>query len=191
MAVAGRAGREAEFRRMVEGSRTIARGTKARRALRDLGLGTDWTATPADGESVVRELLGGAVAGLRVFVQCSGPEPDAVSDPLRAAGATVIDAHPYAISLPPDDLPGLALVRASAAGGLRALTFTSAHAVHGYAALAERAGIDTPVADGTLVVSVGHVTSGALGSYDIAVDLEPQTPRMGAMFQALAARLTG
>lgn len=187
--VAERGGFADAFRALISESRTIARGSKARRMLRTLDLDADWTASPADGESVVRELTGGEVAGMRVFVQCSGPEPDAISQPLREAGATVIDAHPYSIALPPDDLPGLALVRASAAGDLRAVTFTSAHAVHGFMALAERAEIDDPVSPDTLVVSVGHVTSGALEAYDIRVGLEPDVPRMGAMFQALAAQL--
>ncbi len=191
MGVAERAEVEAPFRTLIGGSRTIARGPKARRALRSLGLEPDWMANPADGASVVAELLDGPVAGSRVLVQCSGPEPDAISEPLREAGATVIDAHPYAIALPPDDLPGLELIRASAAGDLRAVTFTSAHAVHGFMALAERAQIDRPIADGVLVVSVGHVTTGALADEEIAVDVEPETPRMGAMYQALAARLDG
>lgn len=190
MGVAERSGLEEPFRTLIQGSRTIARGPKARRALRSMGLDADWMATPADGASVVTELLDGPVEGARVFVQCSGPEPDAISTPLRTAGAAVIDAHPYAIALPPDDLPGLALIRAGAAGELSAVTFTSAHAVHGFVALAERAQIDDPVAGATLVVSVGHVTTAALGSHGITVDLEPETPRMGAMYQALAARLS-
>ncbi len=189
MGVAERSGIDGPFRTLIRGSRTIARGPKARRALRSMDLEADWMANPADGASVVTELLDGPVKGARVFVQCSGPEPDAISNPLRDAGATVIDAHPYAIALPPDDLPGLSLIRAAAAGGLDAVTFTSAHAVHGFAALAERANVDDPVADGTLVVSVGHVTTAALEAHGIAPDLQPPTPRMGAMFQALATRL--
>lgn len=177
------------FRHLIASSRSLVRGAKARRALRQVDLDADWMADPADSAAILAEIQRGPVADQRILVQCSGPETDVIVNPLRAAGVDVIDIHPYGIALPPDDLPGLALIRESAAGTLAAVTFTSAHAVHGFMALAERAGIDHPVADGIRIVSIGHVTTAALLSHDLRVDLEPETSRMGAMFQALATDL--
>jgi uroporphyrinogen-III synthase len=111
--------------------------------------------------------------------------------PLRDAGATVVEAHPYDLDLPPDGAAAVALAEEAAAGRLAALTFTSANAVHGFAALVERAGVDlgAVAASGVVVAAVGPVTRAALASHGLPVHVEPATPRMGAMVQALAADL--
>lgn len=71
------------------------------------------------------------------------------------------------------------------------MTFTSAHAVHGFAAIAERAEIDvlSITRRGVLVASVGPVTTAALREHGLAADVEPDVPRMGALYRAVAHAL--
>ncbi len=175
----------------LRGARVIARGTKPRRVLRELDIPVDLTAHPAESRVIRDLLLAEPIAGRRIFVQCAGAPPDLMIAPLRAAGADVLEAHPYALDIPPDGRAALALAEDAVAGRLDALTFTSAHAVHGLVALAERAGIDVARigTGGAVIVAVGPVTREALLEHGLPVHVEPQTPRMGAMFRALAAAL--
>ncbi len=173
--------------------RLVARGGKPRRVLRDYGLEADWTAEPAEGRAVVAGLLAEGVRGRRIVVQCAGEGPEPMTSALRAAGARVREVHPYTLDIPGDDAPAAVLAREAAAGGLDALTFTSARAVEGFAAIARRAGVDLGGIRraGVVVAAVGPVTREALVAHGLPVDVEPRTPRMGAMFHALAAALAG
>lgn len=172
-------------------ARIIVRGGKPRRVMRERGIPVDWVAQPAEGRVIRDRLLAEGVRGRRILVQCAGAAPDPMIAPLRTAGAEVVAAHPYEIDMPPSSRGALELARDAAAGRLEALTFTSAHAVHGFAAVAERAGLDAAdvVGAGVVVAAVGPVTRRALHDHGLPVHVEPATPRMGAMFQALAATL--
>jgi uroporphyrinogen-III synthase len=175
----------------LRGTRVIVRGTKPRRVLRALDVPIEWTAHPAESHVIREALVGERPVGRRIMVQCAGSAPDVMVAPLREAGAQVIDVYPYNLDIPMDADGALALARDAIAGRLAALTFTSAHAAHGFVALMERAelALDALTAEGTMIVSVGPVTTAALGEHDIAVNVEPKTPRMGAMFHDLAAAL--
>lgn len=173
-------------------ARVIARGTKPRRVLRELGVPVHWTASPAESRVIRDVLLAEPVAGRRILVQCAGGSPDIMIAQLRAAGADVVEAHPYEIDVPPDARAAVSLAQDAVAGRLDALTFTSAHAVHGFVALAERAGIDVAAigTQGALIVAVGPVTRDALLDHGLPVHVEPGTARMGAMFRELATALS-
>lgn len=175
----------------VRGSRVISRGIKPRRILRTFGLAPDWVASPAESRVIRDALLTEDLSERRIVVQCAGAAPDVMIGPFRAAGADVVEAHPYLLDTPADAGGALLLADDAAAGRLDALTFTSAHAVEGFVAMAERAGIDTDAigANGTLIVAVGPVTREALRAHGLPVHVEPAVPRMGAMFQDLAATL--
>ena len=190
-AAAGRLGHGDAMLATLRAARVIARGTKPRRVLRELGVPVAWTAAPPESRIIRDALLDEPLTGRRILVQCAGSAPDLMIGPLRAAGADVIEVHPYALDVPPDGRAAVALAAAAAEGRLDALTFTSAHAVHGFVALAERAGIDigTVGSAGTLIVAIGPVTRDALIDDGLPVHVEPETPRMGAMFRATAAAL--
>ncbi len=173
------------------GARVVARGAKPRSVLREFAVPVEWTASPAESRVIRDALLAEPLAGRRILLQCAGASPDAMIAPLREAGAEVVQAHPYEIDVPPDARGAIELAHDAAEGRLDALTFTSAHAVHGFVALAERAGveIDAIASGGALIVSVGPITRDALLEHGLPVHVEPQTPRMGAMFHDLAAAL--
>ena len=172
-------------------AQVVARGGKPRRVLREFAIPVAWTAAPAESRVIRDALLAESLTDRRILVQCAGAFPDGIVAPLQAAGADVVQAHPYAIDVPPDARGAIDLAFDAVEGRLEALTFTSAHAVHGFVALAERAGVDigTIGTSGTLIVAVGPVTSDALIEHGLPVHVEPETPRMGAMFHDLAAAL--
>lgn len=191
LAAAQRDGTDDALREALRAARVVARGGKARRALREHDVPVAWTAEPPESRAVRDRLLAEGVTGLRILVQCAGAAPDLMVAPLRAAGAEVVEAHPYDIDVPPDARAAVALAEDAAAGRVDAITFTSANAAHGFAAIIERAGVDAAAiaGSGTLIAAVGPVTRAALASHGLPVHVEPATPRMGAMFHALAAAL--
>ncbi len=192
LGAAARHGLEARLAERLADATVVARGAKARNALRRLGVRVDHVADPPETAGIVALLEDMRLRGARALVLAAGPNPDEIGHILTGMGATTVQVHPYDIAAPPDDLPGVELVRAAARGGLAAVTFTSAHAVIGFAALAERAGVelDEVAAAGTMMASVGPVTTASLRDHGLPVGLEPETPRMGALYQALARTLT-
>lgn len=176
---------------LLRAARVVVRGTKPRRVLREFAIPIAWTASPAESRVIRDALLTETLTGRRILVQCAGASPDVMIAPLRAAGAEVVAAHPYEIDAPPDARGAIELAQAAAEGRLDALTFTSAHAVHGFVALAERAGVSVTAigATGALITAVGPVTRDALLEHGLPVHVEPETPRMGAMFHALSVAL--
>lgn len=190
---ARRTGREGEFRQRLAAATVVARGTKPRRALRAVGVEVDVVVEPAIVSRTRDILLEGDVAGRRFFVQGFGSDPVELTGPLRDAGAQVITLSPYAASLPDDPAPAAALAHGAAGGELAAVTFTSALAARQFVGIAEDAGVDAGALNDcpALVVAVGPVTRAALEGDGLRVDVEPDTPRMGAMYQALAAALRG
>ena len=191
MEAAGRAGQEAALRERLAAARVIGRGTKPRRILRQLGVRVDESIDPPVVTGVRDHLLAEAVAGKRIFVQGFGPDPADLTEPLRLAGADVFGMSPYAGSLPDDTAPAADLSRAAVAGDLAAVTFTSAIAAHQFVAIADDAGMNAEDLNtsGALTVAVGPVTRDALEAEGLRVDVEPETPRMGAMYHALAIAL--
>ena len=191
LGAAGRTDVIAPLLAALRAARVIVRGTKPRRVLREFDIPIAWSAKPAESRVIRDALLAEPLAGRRILVQCAGASPDLMIGPLRAAGADVVEAHPYEIDVPPDARAAIGLAHDAARGRLHALTFTSAHAVHGFVALAERAGVDIGAVGtgGALIVAVGPVTRAALLEHGLPVHVEPETPRMGAMFHDLAAAL--
>jgi len=189
--LSARLGREGDLRAALAGARVVARGPKPRRALRAVGVAIDWVVDPPRSGVIRDGLLARPVAGSRILVQGFGPEPEDLTAPLRAAGAEVLVLSPYAGAWPQDPGPARTLARAAAGGALDALTFTSAQAASQFAALAEEAGVDAGAIAraGVLIAAVGPVTRAALERAGLPVHVQPDPPRMGALYRALAAAL--
>ena len=138
------------------------------------------TPPPSSRRRLVRRLAG--VAAAAVFLVAFG----------LAAVTWVIASHPYAAGWPVDPTPAQELARQAADGRLAAITFTSAQAARQFVALAEDAGIGPAElrAGGALVAAVGPVTRAALEAGGVAVDVEPERSRMGALYHTVAAALS-
>ncbi|MFD9130735.1 uroporphyrinogen-III synthase [Kitasatospora sp. NPDC059571] len=170
----------------------LARGPKAKGAIRAAGLREEWSPESESSVEVLERLLDQGVDGRRIAVQLHGAPLRDFVESLRAAGAEVVEVPVYRW-LPPVDLaPVDRLLDACCNGALDALTFTSAPAA---ISLLERAAQRGRTAEllhalrrDILPVCVGPVTAAPLEELDVAT-VWPERMRLGAMVQTLTARL--
>ena len=176
-------------------ARVLARGPKARGAIRGAGLVDAWSPESESSAEVLSHLLSGAegrLAGRRIAVQLHGdPLPDLVAG-LRAAGAEVLTVPVYRWVLPEDVVPVHRLVASVVAGGVDAVTFTSAPAAASLLAVAEEDGKREELVAAfngrVLAVAVGPVTAGPLDAAGIP-SFQPERARLGALAREVVARL--
>ncbi|NEK58321.1 uroporphyrinogen-III synthase [Geodermatophilus sabuli] len=179
----------------LRGTRVLARGPKARGAIRGGGLVDAWSPASESSAEVLEHLLSGAegpLAGRRIAVQLHGdPLPDFV-DALRAAGAEVLTVPVYRWVLPEDVVPVRRLVASIVARTVDAVTFTSAPAAASLLTVADELGRRAEVVEaltgGVLPVAVGPVTAAPLAAAGI-VSLQPERSRLGALAREVVARL--
>ena len=172
--------------------RLIARGPKARGAIRASGLVDAWSPPSESSAEVLDYLLAGGVEGVRIAVQLHGePLPDVV-EALQVAGAEVIEVPVYRWAPPVDLAPLDRLTDAVLAGCVDVLAFTSAPAAASLLARAADRGVrDELVAalrGPVLSLCVGPVTAAPLEALDIPT-VQPDRSRLGAMVRKLEAEL--
>ena len=176
-------------------ARVLARGPKARGAIRGGGLVDAWSPESESSAEVLSHLLSGAegpLQGRRIAVQLHGdPLPDLVTG-LEAAGAEVLKVPVYRWVLPEDTAPLRRLVHTIAARAVDAVTFTSAPAAASMLQVAEQegvlAGVLAAFTDGVLAVAVGVVTAGPLQAAGITT-VQPERARLGALAREVVTRL--
>lgn len=176
-------------------ARILNRGSKAASANAHLGLAEWWRAPGETLAEVVEEVLGEDLRGRRVVVQLhAGARPGACAR-LRDAGAEVVEIDAYRTSLPDDCGPARASIDAACAGGLAAVTFTAAPAVHNLFRLAEQAGTGPALRDafaGSVVAAcVGPVCAEGAREEGIAAPVVPERARLVPMIHALTDHLAG
>lgn len=185
-------GRGDALRAHLGASRLVARGPKARGAIRAAGLGEEWSPESEAMGEVLRHLLAQDLRGARVAVQLHGePLPDLVES-LEAAGAEVVTVPVYGWTLPEDVAPLRRLVRQAAAGRLDALTFTSAPAVTSTLRIAQEEGVEgqllAALTGEVLVACVGPVCAAPLDRRGVP-SLVPDRARLGNLVRALTDAL--
>jgi uroporphyrinogen-III synthase len=172
--------------------RLIARGPKARGAIRASGLLDAWSPPSESSAEVLEYLLDRGVEGARIAVQLHGePLPDVV-EALAVAGAEVIEVPVYRWAQPVDIAPLDRLTDSVLAGCIDVLAFTSAPACASLLARAEERGVhDALVAamrGAVLSLCVGPVTAAPLEELDIPT-VQPERSRLGAMVRKLEAEI--
>ena len=176
-------------------ARVMARGPKARGAIRGGGLVDAWSPESESSAEVLSHLLSGAegpLEGRRIAVQLHGdPLPDLVAA-LREAGAEVVTVPVYRWVLPEDVVPVRRLVASIVAGTVDAVTFTSAPAAASLLTVADelgqREGLVAAMQDRVLAIAVGTVTAGPLEAAGIPTH-QPERARLGALAREVVARL--
>jgi uroporphyrinogen-III synthase len=176
-------------------ARVLARGPKARGAIRGGGLVDAWSPESESSAEVLSHLLSGAegpLEGRRIAVQLHGdPLADLVAG-LRASGAEVLTVPVYRWVMPEDVAPVRRLVGTIAAGGVDAVTFTSAPAAASLLTVAEELGllegVVTALNGRVLAVAVGPVTAAPLDAAGIP-SCQPERARLGALAREVVARL--
>ncbi|WP_436523936.1 uroporphyrinogen-III synthase [Actinoplanes sp. HUAS TT8] len=168
----------------------IARGPKARAAVRTAGLQEQWTPDGESYEEVVEHLTTRGIAGLTVAMQLHGESQPEYTEALEAAGARVIEVPVYRWAPPTDPAPLHRLVDLIVGKLVDAVTFTSAAAVQ---ALLRAAGPATdPLLDAlrhdVLAAAVGPVTAAPLRRLHIPVST-PHRARLSALVRTLVDEL--
>jgi uroporphyrinogen-III synthase len=174
------------------GARLLARGPKARGAIRAAGLVDAWSPPSESSSEVLDHLLSQDLAGRRIAVQLHGePLPDFV-DTLRAADADVVEVPVYRWAPPADPAPLRRLVDLAADRQVDAVTFTSAPAVASllHAARAKRRDQDLLRAFRTdvLPACVGPVTAAQLERAGVRT-VQPDRGRLGSLVRAVVEAL--
>jgi uroporphyrinogen-III synthase len=168
----------------------VARGPKARGAVRAAGLVEAWSPDSESDDEVLDHLLDIGVAGKRVALQLHGePQPE-FSAALRDAGADVVEVPVYRWAPPIDPAPLRRLVDLTATRLVDAVTFTSAPAVGSLLRAAGPDGEAVLHALRTDVVAacVGPMTAAPLRRRGVPV-VEPTRARLGALVRALVEEL--
>ncbi len=189
---AERYGVREDFIAAIAKSRTIVRGPKPAKALRDIGLRADISVTPPTTDGLIKTLRDEDLYDRRIGVQLYGQEPN---EPLRhfldEAGAHDFFVAPYRYADEADEARVRELVDELVAGRLDAICFTSSPQVDRLRRVAKQAGLEQPLHQAlaaTVVAAVGPVVAAALEQADIAVDIMPEDSWfMKPLVQALVA----
>jgi uroporphyrinogen-III synthase len=170
----------------------LARGPKARGAIRAAGLVESWSPSSEAVAEMLAHVLESDVAGRRIAIQLHGEPLPHVVDTLRDAGATVVEVPVYRW-LPPLDLaPVRRLVELIVARTVDGVVFTSGPAVTSLLDVAEGLGRreDLLAALQTDVVAfcIGPVTGARLEQHDVPT-LQPERSRLGALVREVVTGL--
>ncbi|GGS12801.1 uroporphyrinogen-III synthase [Actinokineospora fastidiosa] len=177
------------LRAALTGAAVLARGPKAKGAVRAAGLVEAFSPESEANAEVLAHLLDQGVDGKRIAVQLHGePLPD-FTDTLRRAGAEVVEIPVYRWTAPADPAPLERLIEAVLSGQVDALTFTSAPAAASTLDTADRMGKLDALVDAlrtrVLVVAVGAITAGPLARHEIPA-VWPDRARIGALVRHLS-----
>lgn len=173
-------------------SQVLARGPKAKGAVRAAGLAETWSPESEASDEVLARLLAEGVQGRRVAVQLHGePLPDFTAA-LRAAGADVVEVPVYRWVPAEDIRPLRRLVEQVAVGAVDCVTFTSAPAVASMLTVAREDGRESALVQAlsgpVLVAAVGPVTAAPLERLGVPT-VQPERARLGALVRTVVEEL--
>ncbi|MEV6339611.1 uroporphyrinogen-III synthase [Nocardia vinacea] len=186
-----------DLRLTLSSTRMLARGPKAKGAIRAAELREEWSPASESSAEVLDHLLAEGVEGVRIAVQLHGattewePVPD-FCEVLRCAGADVV-AVPVYRWVPPDDQgPMDNLIEAIITSSLDCVTFTSAPAVASMLMRAKETGLLEGVLHAlrgrVLPACVGPITAAPLEELGVATSM-PGRARLGALARHVAEEL--
>jgi uroporphyrinogen-III synthase len=171
-------------------ARIVARGPKARGAIRAAGLTETWSPPCESAAEVLAYLLARGVTGQRIAVQLHGdPLPDLVTG-LHRAGAEVITVPVYRWEPPADLEPLRRLVDQVAARQVDAVTFTSAPAVESLLRHDPGGVVVDALRAEVLAACVGPVCAEPLRRLGVPT-VQPTRGRLGALARTVVAELSG
>ncbi|WP_448004999.1 uroporphyrinogen-III synthase [Agromyces bauzanensis] len=171
----------------------LVRGPKARGGIRAAGLNDVGMSAEETTESLIDEVLAKYPTGLTVAVQLHGFLNPWQLDRLHDAHARVLTVEPYRW-IETDDADDRVdrLIDATCSGGLDAITFTSAPAVHALFSAAEARGRHDDLIDAmcgpVVAAAVGPVTAAPLAAAGIT-PIQPERYRMGALIRLVCEHL--
>jgi uroporphyrinogen-III synthase len=172
----------------------VARGPKSTVALREYGVPVTAHAPPPN---TWREVLAALdeqrdwvpLSGRRVAIQEYGMTNRPLIREMKARGATVTRVPVYRWALPEDLSRLFKAVNDIIDGYYDVVLFTTGTQVWHVFKLAVKRGMEEELRQGfgrMVVASVGPTTSEALREWDVAVDIEPEHPKMGHLVKQAA-----
>ncbi len=172
----------------------VARGPKPAHVLRELKVPiTIMVPEPNTWREILQELddspRGITLRGSRIAVQEYGAPNELFVEELEARGVEVLRVPVYQWALPEDLAPLRAALVRLVEGRVGVTLFTTATQVEHVLKVAALAGISDQVLKALcecVVCSVGPTCTEALVAHGIAVDLEPEHPKMGALVHEAA-----
>ncbi|MBJ8338344.1 MULTISPECIES: uroporphyrinogen-III synthase [Antrihabitans] len=178
-------------------TRMLARGPKAKGAIRAADLREEWSPASESSAEVLDHLLAEGVEGVRIAVQLHGattewePIPD-FCEVLRCAGAEVIAVPVYRWTPPADQTAMDRMIDLTISGGLDCVSFTSAPAVASMLMRAKETGHIEPLLYAlrgrVLAACVGPITAAPLEELSVATSM-PGRARLGALARHIADEL--
>ena len=196
LAAAERGGVREAFIKALAGVRTLTRGPKPGRALREINLKPSLAAVAPTTEGIIETLPRIPLEGCRVGVQLYGQEPnEPLIRALRAARAKPDVVMPYQYVRDTDDPRVLQLIDGLSADHLDAIAFTSKAQVSRLFSVAAAHGQTDDLRAGlerTVVAAVGPVVTRVLEEHGVATDLQPeQSFFMKPLVRELESRFGG
>jgi uroporphyrinogen-III synthase len=186
------AGLAPELLQVLAGARLLARGPKARGAIRAAGLVEEWAAESEKTAEIVDWLLEEGVSGRRIAFQLHGVVNDDQVARLRTAGAAVEAVPVYRWGPAPNPAAVVRGIDAICSRTCDAVVFTSAPGAQALLDAADAAGrlddLLDALAQDVVAAAVGEVTAGPLRKLGVS-PLVPDRARLGALVRCLADHL--
>jgi uroporphyrinogen-III synthase len=186
------AGQAPELLRVLAGARLLARGPKARGAIRAAGLVEEWAAESEKTAEIVDWLLDEGVRGRRIAFQLHGVVNDEQVTRLRETGAAVEAIPVYRWGPAPNPSAVVRGIDAICSRACDAVVFTSAPGTQALLDAADATGrlddLRDALAEDVVAAAVGDVTAGPLRRMGL-VPLVPDRARLGALVRCLADHL--
>jgi len=132
-----------------------------------------------------------AVKDKTVAVQEYGRPNTDLYNGLKERGANVVPVPVYRWALPEDTAPLVAAIRATIAGEVDVLTFTSAYQLHNVLEVAANAGVRDEwlaAANKCVVASIGPTATETLIAEGLPPDIQPDHPKMGHLAVAITEK---
>jgi uroporphyrinogen-III synthase len=194
LGIAGRAGTRDSVVTAIGKLRTIIRGPKPAKALREVGLPPTVSAAAPTTEGVIATLAGLDLKGHTVAVQLYPGNPNApLLEALAAAGATADAIVPYRYASDAETEAVADAIRAMAAGEIDVIAFTSTPQLERLVGVARERGLEAELEQGlgrTRIAVAGPVVGEKIKEMGFAIAAMPESNfHMKPLVNAIAAAL--
>ncbi|HWU54264.1 MAG TPA: uroporphyrinogen-III synthase [Rhizomicrobium sp.] len=179
-------------------TRTVTRGPKPARALREIGLAPNMAAAEPTSQGVLEELEEEELTGRRIGVQLyPGDGGLPLVQALKDHGAEVFPVTPYRYVTQTESEEVAATIRDLAAGKIGMIAFTSSPQIERLFAVANEFGLMAELTQGlakTQIAAIGPVMEKALAAHGLSSAIQPETsfhlkPLINAIAEAWKAKV--
>jgi uroporphyrinogen-III synthase len=173
--------------------RTIVRGPKPVRVLREIGLNPGVSAATPTSQGVIQKLSALDLKGRTVGVQLYPGESGELADFLTAAGAEVAAVTPYRYASQIESDAVESAIRKMAAGEIDVVAFTSSPQVQRLIEVARARGIEDELRRGlarACIAAVGPVVAASIEALGATVSVQPKSFHLKPLIAAIAEAAT-